>query len=200
MEGNTPPPFDESDAHVRVSKHVSRNIEMLSELRAQAEDRVGKHQRFIERLTRGAGRVGGVYVIVCTVALWTIYNTVAWHHDLPTPDPPPFAWLQGVVGLGSLLFTTMILTTQNRQAEHAEQRSQLDLQVNLLAEQKVAKIIALIEELRVDMPSVGNRRDPLAEAMTVAVDPKRVLSAMEAISSNSNESLPSPHGHQGAIK
>ena len=30
-------------------------------------------------------------------------------------DPPPFIWLQGVVGLGALLTATIVLTKQNRQ-------------------------------------------------------------------------------------
>src|SRR5581483_10605460 len=96
--------------------------------------------------------------------------------SLVPPDPPPFGRAQGVVGLAALLMTTMVLTTQNRQMRHAEQRSHLDLQVNLLAEQKVAKLIALVEELRRDLPNVHNRKDSLAEAMTRSVDPGAVSS------------------------
>jgi uncharacterized membrane protein len=73
----------------------------------------------------------------------------------------------------------MVLATQNRQRRSAEERARLDLQVNLLAEQKVAKLIALIEELRRDMPNVKNRRDRVAEAMTQAVDPHAVTTALE---------------------
>jgi uncharacterized membrane protein len=49
----------------------------------------------------------------------------------------------------------------------------------LLAEQKLAKLIALIEELRRDMPNVNNRVDSLAEAMTHAVDPNAVADALK---------------------
>ncbi len=65
----------------------------------------------------------------------------------------------------------MVLNTQNRQGRHAEQRSHLDLQVNLLAEQKIAKLIALVEELRRDLPQVRDRVDHVAEAMKESVDP-----------------------------
>src|SRR6266700_3830954 len=78
--------------------------------------------------------------------------------------------LQGGIGLCSLLMTIMILTSQNRQVKHAEQRAQLDLQVNLGAEQKIAKLIQLVEELRRDLPNVRNRVDPIADAMTKEVD------------------------------
>ena len=75
--------------------------------------------------------------------------------------------------------TTMVLITQNRQTHDAEQRAQLDLQINLLAEQKVAKLIALLEELRRDLPIVQDRVDRAAEAMTEPVDPHAVLSALQ---------------------
>lgn len=94
-------------------------------------------------------------------------------------DPPPFSWLQGVIGLGALLMTTMVLITQNRQEKHTEQRRHLDLQVSLLVEQKVTKVIALVEELRRDLPSIRNRHDPQAEAMQNAIDPHAVLDALD---------------------
>lgn len=44
--------------------------------------------------------------------------------------------------------------------------------MTLLVEQKVTKVIALIEELRRDLPSVQNRVDSQAEAMQEVVDPQ----------------------------
>ena len=87
--------------------------------------------------------------------------------------------LQGLTGLCALLMTTTILITQNRQTRQAEQRGQLELQVNLLAEQKIAKLIGLLEELRRDIPIVRDRVDKVADAMTEPVDPHAVLSALE---------------------
>ena len=43
----------------------------------------------------------------------------------------------------------------------AEQRTQLMLQLNLLSEKKIAKIIALLEELREDIPNMASSSEPL---------------------------------------
>jgi uncharacterized membrane protein len=107
-------------------------------------------------------------------------NTVGASAGLPRLDPPPFQWLQGVVSLAALLVTLMVLATQRRLAQRAARRGDLELQVNLLSEQKAAKLIALLEELRRDLPSVRDRIDPVANAMTEAVDPKAVLSVIDA--------------------
>ncbi len=46
-------------------------------------------------------------------------------------------------------------------------------------EQKIAKLIALVEELRHDWPEVRDRQDAVAEAMTNAMDPEAVISVLE---------------------
>jgi uncharacterized membrane protein len=148
-------------------------------LRARQEEQVGGHQRLVERVTHALGRPRTIYLALLIVAAWITFNLVAPAFSLPMLDPPPFTHMQAVIGLMALLMTTMVLTTQNRQARHAEQRAHLDLEVNILAEQKIAKLIALIEELRRDMPNVHNRRDSVAEEMTHAMDPGAVISALE---------------------
>jgi uncharacterized membrane protein len=74
----------------------------------------------------------------------------------------------------------MVLITQNRQAKLIERRMHLDLQVNLLTEQKTAKLIELLEELRRDLPNVRNRRDSEAEVMQHAAGPLEVIAVLEA--------------------
>jgi len=95
-------------------------------------------------------------------------------------DDPPFFWMQGLLGLVGLLMTTVVLITQNRQGKLAERREQLELQMSLLTEQRTAKIISLLEELRQDMPNVHNRTDHEADALTKTVDPHEVLAVLEA--------------------
>jgi uncharacterized membrane protein len=127
------------------------------------------------------GRPSSAYVLTLLVAGWTVGNTVAHRLGFHAIDPPPFAALQCVACLAALLMTVSILTTQNRVAKLAQQRAHLDLQVNLIAEEKIAKVIALLEELRRDLPSVKDRTDALADSMTAAVDVRAVAGELEAM-------------------
>ncbi|MGZ3550335.1 MAG: hypothetical protein ACXWNZ_18880, partial [Vulcanimicrobiaceae bacterium] len=77
------------------------------------------------------------------------------------------------------LMTLLILTTQNRLAGSADQRSRLALQMGIVTEQKVAKVIALIEEQRRDDPNLKNRDDAEAEAMTEVADPSALSHALD---------------------
>jgi uncharacterized membrane protein len=161
-----------------MGEGVAANISRVAAMVERAERRVGTHQRLIERINRAVGRPLTLYAIAAISALWIAFNSLGPSVGLPRFDPPPFEWLQGSVSLSALLITAMILTTQNRLGADAQQRAQLDLHVNLLAEQKATKIISLLEELRTDLPTVKNRLDPVADAMTTSVDPESLASAL----------------------
>ena len=168
---------DESDAI--LPDHISQNIEAVKTLHAQADENLSHYQRPIEIVGALLGRPAFFYGIVLFVATWVLSNIFSPLFDVPPFDPAPHYWLQGIVGLGAWLTTTIVLITQTRQGKLAEQRAHLDLQVSLLAEQKIAKLIDLIEELRNDLPDVKNRHDPQAAAMKETTDPHAVLGALE---------------------
>jgi uncharacterized membrane protein len=162
---------------------VLEDVESVASIRARAEQRLDRHQRMMEVLTAVLGKPRTIYVTLSIVVGWVAFNVVTskvfgWQRI----DPPPFFWLQGMVALSALLMTTLVLITANRQTRNAEERSHLDLQVNLLAERKVAKLIALVEELRRDLPMVRDRIDREADAMQAAVDPHAMLEALERAS------------------
>jgi uncharacterized membrane protein len=162
-----------------LSEHVAHNIETIAHLQTETEGKVGRNQRTIEKLTASIGQPWALNVILASVAAWIAINTWGPAVGWPRLDPPPFSWLQGAMSLSALLVTTMVLTTQNRQAMRFSQRGNLELQVNLVAEQKIAKLIALLEELRRDLPSVRDRVDPVADAMAEPVDHQAVLTVLQ---------------------
>jgi len=158
---------------------IDHNIETIISLHMHAELKVNRHQRILERMTAGLGRPSFFYLTLFVMLIWILFNLLDAYFRLPVLDPAPFYWLQGIVGFCALLMTILVLTTQNRQAKLSERNKHLDLQVNLVVEHKVSKLIALVEELRRDMPTVKNRYDEEAEAMSESVDPQAVFLALD---------------------
>ena len=167
------------DADQGLSGQIDATIESVAELERKALEAASLEQRAIERFTLAVGRPRTVYVVLGAVAAWVVLNSALALAGRPPLDPPPFYWLEGVLGLAALLMTIVILTTENRMSEIAEMRSRLNLQVTLLSERKVAKVIQLLEELRYDLPSVENREDPEAQALTLPTDPHAVAEQLE---------------------
>lgn len=166
------PPESERD-------QISQNIEAVLEFYTREEQKISRWQRILERISLGIGQPLFLGIILLFVALWVLVDIELRWFGRVEFDPPPFFWLQGVVGLGAWLTATVVLAKQNRLAKLAEQREHLDLKVTLLTEQKAAKLIDLLEELRRDLPNVKNRHDPEAAALQQAMNPDLVLAALD---------------------
>jgi len=134
-EHATPPASQDEPAAI-LPDHISQNLEAIQTLHARADERLSHSQRSMETIGTLLGRPTFFYGIVLVVAVWVLINAVSPLYGVAPFDPAPYYWLQGIVGLGAWLTATIVLITQTRQGQLAEQRAQLDLQVNLLAEQK----------------------------------------------------------------
>ena len=176
---------------VRLPDHVHDNIQAIASMSLEEERALSAQQRAVEKLTRLIGRPWTLYGLALTVLAWAGFNLWVGAASRQQFDAPPFFILQGVIGVYAALMTTMILVTQNRQSRDARRNAHLDLQVNMLAEQRTAKIVALLEELRRDMPNVRNRVDLVADALQQAIPPHVVSSVLD-------ETLHGPLGAQPA--
>jgi uncharacterized membrane protein len=157
---------------------VRQTVEAIADLHRTSERRVTPQQRLFEVITFHLGRPRTLYSLLVLVAAWVGVNTllpgVEW-------DRPPFFWLQGLLALLSLTTTTVVLITQNRWVRRMERRSRVELHINLLAEEKIGKLVALLEELRRDLPSVRYRHDSQAEEMSRGTDVRQVMNEVERV-------------------
>jgi uncharacterized membrane protein len=162
-----------------VPTSISQNIEAIAEYYKREEQRTGRAQKLLERLGAAIGRPVFLGTGLLLVALWILVNVMAPHIGVAAFDPPPFSALQGIVSLSALLITTIVLIGQNRLAKLEQLRGHLELQVNILTEQKTTTLIRLLEELRRDLPMVRDRHDPDAATLQVPTDAKQILTALE---------------------
>ena len=161
------------------SEQIGQNISAVHEFYRREELKLSASQRHVETIGGFVGRPAFLIVILLFVSLWIAANLALPAWGLAPFDAAPFHLLQGIVALAALLTTTVVLIKQNRVARLAEQRSHLDLKVALLTEQKSAKLIDLIEELRRDLPDVKNRLDSGAVVLQQAMSPEAVLAALD---------------------
>ena len=169
---------NQTKLHHEPAHHVDKNIESILAFYKREEQKLGHSQRILEYVSDFVGRPFFLGAILLFVALWILANVMAKTMNWHVFDPAPFFWLQGIIALCGLLITTVVLIKQNRLAKFEEQRQHLELQVNLITEQKTTKLINLIEELRRDLPMVKDRDDPEAVALQQSIDPDQVLSML----------------------
>lgn len=167
---------------------LDRAVRAVAEVRAEQLQDLPRSQLGIEWLTERIGRPWLAYAVLSFVAAWIALSTIGGGR--PYLDAPMFPLLQLVIGVLSLLMASFILITENRQGAIAEKRAQLTLQLCLANEERAAKIIALLEELRKDDPALPNRHDDEADQMAEAIDLRTALGKMEDADAKVADGLP----------
>lgn len=162
-----------------VPAHVEDTVQAVARFHSAHEAEASRLQRAIERLTRRAASPAFAALLTLLVVSWTALNLGLIAVGRTPIDEPPFFWLQGAVALTALYMTVFILTTQRREDKLAALRDQLTLELSILGEQKSAKIIGLLEELRRDAPNISDRADEHADALSRPADPNAVLDALK---------------------
>ena len=183
------PPDVRADREREKGDPISENIQTIADLHKAAERRVSPQQRAIEKVTNFLGRPRFLFIILAIVMLWVAMTLLLPVFGVRDFDPPPFVWLIGLINLGALLQATMILITQNRQDRMVEQRTQLDLQVSLLLDEKISKLITMVDQLRQVHPDLENGTDPQVEALKETIDPHQSLKTLEELLEEDNKQV-----------
>jgi uncharacterized membrane protein len=160
-----------------LPKHVEEFVRSVAELHIEHHATASALDRLLDRVTQFVGQPVTVSVIVSATFVWLVGKTIALNFGLSLIDPP--LWLDRAISLASIYLVLLILATQRRAHRLAQRRDQLTLELALVSEQKTAKVVALLEELRGDHPQIADRRDGEAEAMAEPADPESVLIAIE---------------------
>ncbi len=157
--------------------HIEDTVRAIAELHAEHHRRATPVQRIVVRSVRFIGRPRFVGLMTSFVLAWIVANLILSRFHAAF-DLPPFQTLQDLGELLGMYITVLILINQRRDNELTEHREQLTLELAILGEQKNAKIIQLLEELRRDSPLIEDRDDAEAEALSIPADPQAVLDAI----------------------
>jgi len=157
------------------ANHVETTVRQMAELHSEQERRSSQLQRWVDVATSALGRPIVLLIFLGLEGLWILLNLAPKVFHIRAFDDAPYALLNLVVSALALNLTVLILSTQRRDDRAARRRAQLTLQLAALSEQKIAKVIALLEEQRRENPALSNRSDRQADEMSKATDPKHVL-------------------------
>lgn len=155
------------------------HLEVLASFHEREEAEVSRTQMLIERISAFFGSSGYFAFALAFIIVWALVNTWGEYAGWISIDEPPFFWLQGIVSANALLLTIAVLIRQNRMARRAEHRAHLDLQVNLLTEQKVTLILQIVAELQRDLPDLRGRPNVDVGELINPADPEAMLHAIK---------------------
>jgi uncharacterized membrane protein len=156
---------------------VERNIRALLAHRQEEEESRSLGERIADAVTRFTGSLFFVSIHLIILALWVAIN-VGWLSRLARFDAS-FTILASVASVEALFLATFVLITQKRMATLAAKRAELDLQVSLLSEHEITRLITLVTAMAERMGLDGAQDPELAE-LSQDVAPEEVMEKMEA--------------------
>jgi uncharacterized membrane protein len=130
-----------------LSSVLNRNIQSIQDRRHKEEKRASTQERIADAITRFTGSMAFVYIHLVGFGLWTACN-VGWIATIK-PWDPTFVILATEASVEAIFLSTFVLISQNRATATADKRADLDLQINLLAEHEITRLLnmtALIAE------------------------------------------------------
>jgi uncharacterized membrane protein len=170
VTSNRPPENGSSMAGI-----VERNIRALIEHRRKAEESKSLQDQIADSVTRFTGSLAFVYLHLVFFGLWIVVN-LGWTPRLEFDST--FVVLAMFASVEAIFLSTFVLITQNRMALQAERRAELDLQVSLLAEHEVTRLIEIVSAIA-DRFGVEVAHDRELPELKRDVHPEEVLNKID---------------------
>lgn len=140
---------------------------IIKSFEAQALKRRPLGVRIADYLSTFFGSVLFLVGNIIIFALWLIINSGKMS-IIPVFDPPPFILLTMLVSLEAIMLSIIVLMSQNRQSFISTLRQEIDMQVNLLAEREISKILEMTKLIL--EKEKGKVSDPELEEMVKETD------------------------------
>jgi uncharacterized membrane protein len=166
-----------------VEELTKHNVETVRQLEEIAKAQRSRTDRLAGAIAAFCGSMRFVWLHIAWFVIWILVNTLP---GIPHFDPFPYTFLTLVVSLEAIFLSTFILISQNYETRISDRRNNLDLQVNLLAEQENTKMLTLLARIA---EKVGARvdDDPTIEVLEQATRPETLAEQIEQAMENESE-------------
>jgi uncharacterized membrane protein len=158
-----------------LTQVVERNIRALVERRRKEMRRRTPPQRLAWAVTTFAGSLQFVCIHAAVVACWVAIN-LGWT-PLQAFDPT-FVVLATVASVEAIFLTSFVLIAQNQMQADADRRADLDLQVSLLAEHEITRLMSMTRRIA-ERLNVAFEEEPELDDLERDIAPEQVLDSLE---------------------
>ncbi len=173
---------EEKEDHVgdnpALSNVVEQNIRTIIRLRLKAAQERSWQDRVADAITAYSGRLGFVYAHIVWFGLWILLNT--GYLGMPLFDPFPYGLLTMVVSLEAIFLSTFVLISQNRLSEEVEHRANLGLQIGLLTEHELTRVLQMLDAIQAKL-GLKNAGDNELADLEMETRPEDVLAEIDRL-------------------
>ena len=126
--------------------HPRRTRQIIRSFEAQALRKRGFGAKVANALTSFFGSIWFLLLNLFIFVVWVMANT-GRIPGIPIFDPYPYVLLITFVSLEAIVLTVIVLMSQNRQSQIGTLRDELQLQVELITEKEITKVLQLLKKI-----------------------------------------------------
>ncbi len=168
--------YQNSKSKEEVSDVVRKNIRTMVQLRNHVEQKKTIQHKISSWISKHIGRFAFLLFQLIFTAVWIFINTRP-SFDLPRFDPYPFPLLGLIATVEAIFLAIVILINQNHQGELIKRREELEIQVNLLTEHEVTRLIEMVDNIAKHLKISGITPD--VQDLKIEIKPEKVLDIIE---------------------
>ena len=139
-------------------KLLEQRKESIKGFKAKINTERSWAEKFADFLTESFGTLKFLIVNIVWFGGWIIVNT-GLIPSIAIFDPYPFNFLTMVVSLEAIMLAIIVLMSQNRAADIDDLREEIDLHINVRAEEEITKILNIVDEIHDHMGLPNNEDD-----------------------------------------
>jgi uncharacterized membrane protein len=158
-----------------VSDVTRANVRAMRELDDLETARNSFSDRVADLVARACGHISFAIVHAVAFGAWMLWNSLG---TPAPPDPYPFTLLTLWASAEGIFLMSFVLISQNYQMRVSERRNQLDLQINLLAEQENSKMLLLLEDIAKHVGAIKSD-DPEVDVLVQATEPSQLAEQID---------------------
>jgi uncharacterized membrane protein len=156
---------------------TEQNVEKIAEMDRQSYRARRKGERVADAFAKLIGSWAFIIIQSILLCVWIVLNVFAWINHW---DPYPFILMNLALSFQAAYAGPIIMMSQNRHARLSERRNNLDLQINLLAEQENTEMLRLLRKLclKLEIP-IDEGEDSNMRALEEQTSPEEIIAEIE---------------------
>ena len=167
-----------------MARIVERNIDALLERQNVEEASKKFEEKIADTVTRFTGSMVFVYIHLILFGVWIMWNAGLLGLK---PFDQSLVVLAMFASVEAIFLSTFVLISQNRMNEKADKRAELNLQISLLAEHEITRLITLNTAMAKQMGLEHTYYDAEIEELSKDVHPEKVMDTLQKISDSKNK-------------
>ena len=150
---------------------------IIRSIKAKADAKRTASEKFADLLTGHFGSMLFLWINAVLFAAWILINT-GYIAGIPAFDPFPFSLLTTIVSLEAIILAIVVLGAQNRSMKVDDLREEIHLQINIVAEKEITKIMQMMS-LLLEKQGIDLSQDPELKRLLKPISEEELQKSLE---------------------